>query len=38
MGWVGHMARMAAKEIYIRILQGNLKKRSHLEDLDIEGE
>jgi len=27
---------MGAKEIYANIWQGNLKERSHLEDLDID--
>jgi hypothetical protein len=37
MGWVGHIARMGAKEIYANIWQGNLKERSHVESLDIDG-
>jgi len=37
MGWAGHMARMGAKEIYVRIWQGNMKEICHLEDLDIDG-
>jgi hypothetical protein len=28
---------MGAKEIYANILQGSLKERSHLDDLDIDG-
>jgi hypothetical protein len=36
-GWVGHIARMGAKKIYANIWQGNLKERSHVESLDIDG-
>jgi len=37
MGWGGHIASMGAKEIDANIWQGNLKERSHLESLDIDG-
>jgi hypothetical protein len=37
MDWARHKARMGAKEIYAKIWQGNLKERSYLEDLDIDG-
>jgi len=36
LGWA--YGTHGAKEIYVRIWQGNLKERSHLEDLDIDGE
>jgi len=37
MRWAGHVARMGRGETYTGFWWGNLRKREHLEDPDIDG-